>query len=273
MKKFLLITFIAIAFIACKKNGNTNSPTKPDDTTPTVKKKLLSKTVNTNFRNITTFEYKFNDKNQLTGIHSFANNSTFVGSDFVFTYNTDGTLKRQERTTDGVYSYRDFSYDNGLPSLITNVDPAKPTETYTIKLSTDDHLLLSGTFYYPPINGLAAHTSTSTFEYLNDNLIKTASVDDAGLYYSESTNEFGTKKNPFLYSGTKFNISVIPFASKNEVTKETQIANGRKTIIEYTYTYDGDGYPIKATTFTTFDVNSVPPTATGTIEYSYIDAK
>ncbi|MCQ6956705.1 hypothetical protein [Mucilaginibacter aquariorum] len=268
MKRFLLLTFIAISFIACKKdNGNP----------PSTGKKLLSKVVDS-YNGITT-AYSYNDKNQLIKVHESSKYTPLV-QDFVLAYNADGTLKRLENAGQYSYDYLNFSYSNGVPTGINRIFPSNPAVNSAIVLKTNEPGTISG-MIYSYVNGNEYVINDVAFEYLNGNLVKSTSK-DLGEFSSGSVYEYGDKKSPYLYSGDMFNMfnafymftrSMMPLANKNEIIKETHMDFSETTTYVYSYTYDSDGYPTKANVESTYIKQNVPEIQSGTIEYTYINAK
>ncbi|MBB5394618.1 hypothetical protein [Mucilaginibacter sp. AK015] len=276
MKKILVIALVALLFNACKKDSQPGTP-DPDpqpgtNTNPsTGKHKLVSKVVTTQSNGNVIEEYVYNDQNQLIEMHWGGNSPTFIHSDFVLTYNTDGTLKRQTRTSQGVDEYRDIEYENGMPTLVTNTRPSNSSYDYKIKLNTGDSKVLGGTWLYT-VDGVDKVNSVITFEYLNENVIKQTT--DFGTYKQETTREFGNKNNPFRYGGDKLFLSSAPFAHKNDILKLVTITGDKNQTIEYTYTYDEQGYPkTTKTKSVTTNPGQPPYTYETTSVYTYIDAK
>ena len=272
MKKFLLITFIAIAFIACKKDNQPVTPDpQPNPNPPTGKNKLVSKVVTTRADGDIIMEYVYNDQNQITEMHWGGSSTTFIHSDFVLTYNADGTLKRQVRTSDGVTRYSDIEYKNGLPTLITFTTPSNAAENYKVKLHTDNSVVLGGTFFYM-VNGTEQQGNVTAYEYLNGNVIK--AVDDYRTYHQEVTREFGNKNNAYRYCGEKLFLSAIPPAYTNDLLKMVNITDGTNRTEVYTNTYDTQGYPKTVKTNGTITTPGQPLFTYESISvYTYIDAK
>jgi len=267
MKKLLLAALIALSVSSCKKDNSS-----PDPTLPAKEGKLVAKTVVTNSYNITTTTYNYNDKNQLTDAReTYSNNSD--KTDYVFTYNTDGTLKREVVAQPRSTFYRDFTYVNGVPTLITHIeDITNASNSYTVKIKTDGTNTTEGTFYN--MEGTLPG-STSKFEYQNQNRIKTISEYKGGIL-ATYVSEYGNKKNPFLYNTEKWGLSAfIAFNNKNDVLKDIQTMAGRVTTNIYTNTYDTDDYPvkvIKTSTQVTEGISTPYVTETTTV-YTYIKLK
>ncbi|QHS56992.1 hypothetical protein GWR56_16115 [Mucilaginibacter sp. 14171R-50] len=274
MKKFLVIALVALLFSACKKDSQpvTSDPDPGTNTDPSAAKhKLVSKVVTTQSNGDIVEEYVYNDQNQLVEMHWGGNSPTFIHSDFVLTYNTDGTLKRQVRTSGAVTEYRDIEYENGMPTLITNTRPSDSSYDYKIKLNTGDSKVLGGTWLYT-VNGVDKVNSIVTFEYSNENLIK--QTNDFGTYKQESISDFGIKNNAFRYTGNKLLLSSAPVSHTNDLLKMVTTTGDKTQTKVFTNTYDEQGYP---KTIKTNSTTTEPGEATYSYEttavYTYIDAK
>ncbi|MDB5128032.1 MAG: hypothetical protein JWQ85_2264 [Mucilaginibacter sp.] len=232
--------------------------------------------------NGSTTEYSFNDKNQVIKVHKSSIYTTLF-QDFVLAYNADGTLNRLENAGQYSYDYLNFSYNYGKLTGINHIFPSNPAVNSAIELKTNELGTIGtiSTMIYSYVNGEEYAINDIAFEYLNGNLVK-LTVKDAGAFFSGSVYEYGDKKSPYLYSGDTFNMfnvfdmftqSMMPFASKNEITKETCMNYSEMTTYVYSYTYDSEGYPTKANVKSTYIKHNVPEIQSGTIEYTYINAK
>jgi hypothetical protein len=226
-----------------------------------------------------TTEYSFNDKNQMIKVHKYAMNRAFT-EDRVLEYNADSTLNRIENVGPDSYDYLNFSYFYGITTGINHIFPSNPAVNSAIVIKRNELGTISG-MIYSYSNGDEYVINDIAFEYLNGNLVK-LSTKDAGAFFSGSVYEYGDKKSPYLYSGDALNMfnvfymftnPMMPFASKNEITKETCMNFTETTTYVYSYTYDSDGYPTKANVKSTYIRQNVPELQSGTIEYTYINAK
>jgi hypothetical protein len=267
MKKLLLAALIALSVSSCKKDNSS-----PDPTLPAKGGKLVAKTVVTSSTSTSTTTYNYNDKNQLTDAHLiFSSNIGKV--DYIYTYNTDGTLKRESASQPTSTYYRDFTYVNGEPTLILHAESlGNANNSYTVKVKTNGTYTTEGTFYN--LEGTTPG-STSKFEYQNQNRVKTTSTYN-GEILSTYVAEFGNKKNPFLYNTDNWGLTTsIAFNNKNDLLKEIETTAGKITTSVYANTYDDDGYPVKSIKTSTQVIEgiSTPYVTEITTVYTYIKLK
>jgi hypothetical protein len=267
MRRTFLIALFALSISACTKSGDGPQPTTPDDSK---KEKLLVESVTTTDSNGSyIIEYKYDAKNHLIDMNSLATGSVFNDiAHHVYTYDTQGNLTKSTITRTGDISVFDYTYSNGEPIKVAYSQPGNSSQGHTIDITTANNLVNTNAISIP-----SGESATVNYTYNNSN--KTKEVNKSFSPTGDLTftltfdDEYGTKKNPYLYSGNKWVLPDVPFANKNELLKETVVNNGSVTVITYANTYNQQGYP------TTVEVTmtTTAGTTNSTITYKYINAR
>nr|WP_067061266.1 hypothetical protein [Mucilaginibacter sp. L294] len=260
MRKTLLITLFALSFCACTKSGSNPHPTSPDDD------KLLVESVTTSYTDGNyIIDYKYDTENHLIDMNSHVTGNIYEDvAHHAYTYDNQGNLTKSTITRSGDVSVFDYIYSNGAPIKVAYSQPGKPSQGHTIDITTANNLVSTNAIHTP-----SGESATVDYTYTNNNKVKEVnkSFSPGGdlTFTLTFDDEYGTKKNPYLYSGNKWFLPDVPFANKNELLKETGINNGPITVDTYVNTYNEQGYPttVEATRTTTAG------TTKSTITYKY----
>jgi hypothetical protein len=265
MRKVILILLIALSFSACHKNDMDPKPTNPNDD------KLLVKSVTTTYSDGSyIIDYKYDTKNRLIELNShITGNADGDVANHVYRYgDQNGLLITSTITRGGTIHVYDYSYTyDGMPSVLTYYQPGK-TMDYSVGVAITNNNVSKYTFQTPP-----GDISTIDYTYANNNKVKEVNKSfshEGDLVFTLTLDdEYGIKKNPYLYSGNKWVLPDVPFANKNELLKETSINDDQITITTYANTYNQQGYP------TTVEVTQTSNSkiTKSTITYKYIKAK
>jgi hypothetical protein len=271
MRKILLITLFAIILAGCKKNDSTPKPVDPngpDDNSKT--DKLLVESVTTTYSDGSyIIDYNYDAKNHLVKMNSHTTGNTFDDvADHVYTYDNQDNLTKSVITRSGDVSIFDYTYQNGIPTAVTYSQPNHASQGHTIDITTNGGVVTGNTIHTP-----SGESATVLYNYTDNNKLveMNKSFDAVGnLTFTLSFNdEYGVKKNPYLYTGNKWVLPDVPFANKNELLKETVSNNGPMTVYTYKNTYNQQGYPttVETTMYTAAGITN------STITYTYITIK
>ena len=267
MRKIFFIALFTLSISACTKSGDGPQPTAPDDSKT---EKLLVESVTTTYSNGSfIIDYKYDAKNHLVKLNSHVTgNANGDIADHVYTYDNQGNLLKSTITRNGDISVFDYTYSNGEPIKVAYSQPGNPSQGHTIDITTANSLVNTNAISTP-----SGESATVNYTYGNSNKTKevhkgfSPSGDLDFMFTLED--EYGTKKNPYLYSGSKWVLPDVPFANKNELLKETVVNNGSVTVTTYLNTYNQQGYP----TTVEAAMNTATATTNSTITYKYINAR
>ncbi|MEO7212208.1 hypothetical protein [Mucilaginibacter sp.] len=266
MKKTLLFAFICIMLFGCKNDSNEPTPAQE------VKQLVESVTTieNTGGRTIrVVLTYEYDNSNKMTAMHERYDDHAGPNSDHVYIYDGQGNLIKSTITREGTISIFDYTYKDNAPVSVAYSMPANASDFHNIAITTanlvvTNHVITTipsegkGTVAYAYING---NNTTENNEHLTSAGVKE--------YYFNFTREYGTRKNPYLYSGYKWILPDLQFANKNEIIKSSYVtSDGTVVPTVYNNTYDSNGYPTVVQASTTGGSVS-----NSTITYSYIKAK
>lgn len=264
-KNLLLASLIAISFSACTKSDTDLQPKNPE----ALDKHLLVASVVTDYGNGTyEINYNYDEQNRLTGMQSKVTGNAYGDvANHVYEY-YQGNLLKSTITRSGIKYIFNYLYTNGVPMTVGYSSPDDNSQAHTIATTAEGSFLTD--YNISASNGELAKTK---FTYANGNKIKEVnqSLSNTGAVNFTLTfdEEYGTKKNPYLYSGSKWLLPDVPFANKNELLKETSSNNGAIRITTYTNSYNKQGYPVTAQA----SVVTESGTTHSTITYKYIAAK
>lgn len=265
MKKILLVTLISVSLFACKKGSDIVAPIDED------KKLIDSVTIlitafSPDAKKVVHCEY--DNENRMVALHEKYYNFPGPTADHTYTYDAQGNLVKSTVNTSGNISTFEYTYTGGAPTSVLYKDLANPANNHTFSITTQSALVTG------KVN-TAASGEKETTVYLYSNGNSTTETDE--LFSASGTKthtlifnyEYGSNKNPYLYSGYKWLLPDVPFANKNEVIKSSTSNDGSSpAFIFYTTTYDKNGYPLTVTT-----VGAPGVTAGSFTTYKYIYAK
>lgn len=264
MKKILLFSVIAISLLSCSKKNDVIPP-KEENQTET--KLLIDSVITDNDGYITIQKIKYDNLNRMTEMtyHNVVENGNLPAK-YIYTYDVRGNLIRSEFTLEGgsTIAY-EYTYKDDLPIHI-KLSQQGQVHMYDITVQNNQE-----TGY--KAKTLTGEVSTAAYTYENQNLasayyesFSSTGAKTSTISFSE---EYGTHKSPYLYSGYKLLLPGAPqYAGKNELLKESILYNGDKTSNTYQYTYNKQGYPVKAQLTSISSTNS-----NSTITYKYINAR
>lgn len=189
-------------------------------------------------------------------------------TDHVYTYDSQGNLSRSAITrTNDKYAF-DYTYKDGAPTFVSYTDFSGAANNHALDIATANNFVTRHTYHTP-----SGESSVTTFTYTGGNKqiedINSYSPGGIKSYSTNLTDEYGTKKSPFLYTGSKWMLPDVPFANQNDLVKETASNNGLGTISIYINTYNKQGYPISVDEARTSGGKTTHIFTT----YKYIDAK
>lgn len=262
MRKNLLLILLALSFSACQKNDSNPQPTEDD--------KLLVESVTTsNSDGSYIIDYKYDATNRLIELNSHVTGNAFGDvAVHIYTYDNQGNLIKSTINRNGAISIFDYTYSSGVPTNVAYSQPGNPSQGHTIDIVAMNNIVSENAIHTP-----SGESATVNYSYTNNNKVKEVnkSFSPGGdlTYTMTFDDEYGTGKNPYLYSGNKWVLPDVPFANKNELLKETGSNNTAMTVTTYANTYNKEGYP------TTVAVTAVSASGTrkSTITYKYINAK
>lgn len=275
MNRFLPYTIFLLLFtVGCKKDipKAVNNPLKDGPVTEKQLVKTITTIISGKVVSKTIFDY--DSENRITTVHD----SSFNSDEYVYTYDAAGNMIRQTLINEGKIRTWDVKYINDAPTFLTYTDP-DPQNNYFLKILTDKTKTISKTLYTLSTgpNPIQIEGSTTKYEYQDQNLVKVS--------YSSSTNsnqiiaanvfEYGSKKNPYAYTGDKWQLNWIPFFNKNDQLKDIYTNEGSITTITYSNTYNVQGYPLIVVTNAKQVVDNLPDPiiSQNTKIYTYTDAK
>jgi len=224
---YFAVAFAGLLFLGgCKKSGGDSN------LAPEVPKtlKYLSRIVHTVGTATDFTDYAYDVKNRLASVK--------IGGSITvnYTYDGDNLFSIDSRSVSGTNvarNYYEFAYQNGA------------LKSGTRKIYANDVLSRDYTFDYSVVNGEVTQTTqnpgaiVSSYTYANNNLATSTSAGTTVTY------SYDTQKSIFINAPAKY---FTPGEgrdrfSKNNVTKS--VSSGGTTV-DYTYTYDADGYPVTA---------------------------
>lgn len=213
-----------------------------------------------------------------------------------FEYNADSTVSKVIHKLDPLSGDPDVTYT--IKYLANKrIDEMVGSNGFSIKLSYDNNILSKSEFFASGVkvvessfvysgNQLASFTLAdfinggsvldpflkSTFEYNADgnasktNLFGSSSVSSQLISLGYINSIFDKKINPFAKL-SEITLVFWQFASKNNITKQEYFNNASlEAMVEYSYTYNMQGYPISGTSKIT--ETGQPPVST-TLSYTY----
>ncbi|HEK19650.1 hypothetical protein [Mucilaginibacter sp.] len=263
-KNLLYLAFIAFYLTACSTKSTDPQPSNPVQG----KHQLLSSVVTEANGGTTEIDYDYDNQNRMIGMHSKSINAPYADvADHVYTYDNDGNLIKSKITRGKDISIFDYIYKNGVPVLVKYSQPGNPSQGHTLDISVQNNQVIAHTITTP-----AGEHATVDFTYQNQNRIsevnKAYSPNNLLTFTLTFNDEYGTHNSPYLFSGSKWILPDVPYANKNELTRETINNDGSITIDTYQYTYNNQNYPVKAKLSSTYSGNN-----NSVITYTYVDAK
>ncbi|WP_158557048.1 hypothetical protein [Mucilaginibacter conchicola] len=243
-----------LLLLACKKNNDNQSSDK----------KLIKSAVST-YPNGDQYviNYDYDNNNRLTSLQTRYTGTQFPPDDVdqTFFYDNEENLIKTVSIENGVKSVFTYTYDKGIPTMMTYQPSADNPRTVVDKLVVE--------------NGLVVKTISQTYPgsfneyfYQNGNLIKSVSTDVSNNkpYIATGEYEYGDNKSANTGVGLKWKVFNYPSSSKNEIIKYTRKSPDENYSVLYKYTYDESGYPLTSDTPFGTDGHTIT-------KYTYINYK
>ncbi|OOQ61901.1 hypothetical protein [Mucilaginibacter pedocola] len=267
MKKTLLSALISIALFSCQSGSNEPAPVQEEDKQLVQSVTTVETSAGKSTRTVLTYEY--DNSNRMTALHERYDDHAGPNSDHVYTYDGQGNLTRSTINREGTVSIFDYTYKDGAPFSVAYTMPANASDFHSLAITTANGVVTNHVITTVPSEGKA----TVVWEYAkgNNTAENNSHFTSSGVkdFFANFNREYGSKKNPYLYSGYKWMLPDMPYANKNELIESSSVNNaGTGSVTAYTNTYDSNNYPISVQASTTGGF-----TSTSTITYTYIKAK
>lgn len=267
MKRILFLSgLLIVLFSSCEKAKEAEII----DTTKE-KKLLVDSIITLNEARSQIIDYDYDDKNRLISYkQQYPNNPGSSSDRYDFVYNSKGDLiKTNYVYGDGYLMTNDFVYNaTGTPLKATHKATNYPSGNYETEFTVANGSVTNK----KNINEWA--DEAEAYLYNNKNQVsktynRYSDIPDR-VYAASIKYEYGTKNNPFKYTGNKWFLPDIPYANQNELLKATLSDNGIPVVTVYENSYNKEGYPthvkVTETRFETQVTHSE-------IYYKYITAK
>lgn len=232
MKNIIYLwSIFLLLFISCSKDNDTPPPNPATST-------LLKKRIYTDKKGVaTTYQYVYDGK-KIISLSSSDSTQT------VYTYTGDLIAKVENKDKKNVVIFtREYSYntDGKLTTLMAMAKDAT-SKTKTVYTHHTNETISYESFTVNNQTGEERLSTTGLYTFKDGNLVEMTYSNGLTGYQTvtyEYDTQHNTSKNIIGYN------SLIPAVNKNNITKITSIGAFNSTVTLYSYTYDGNGFPIE----------------------------
>lgn len=249
----MMIALVMIAAAGCKKDKAND----PEDGGSNGKTKYISKVTSSTDGQQTVYNATYDGQNRLTAYN------TQDGTEKVtFTYGANDALVKFETENEDGKEVFDVTYNaSGVPLTGKHSIYDQTTKVYEEDLT---YTVADGKVTQMEAKNADDEVTRYTVTYQNGNVTRIR-MEASGIAVSiEGT--YGTKKSAFAGINFKYLVSPVhlfQYYSKNELLTTTS-KQGDQVLLRsaWTYTYDGDGYPLTSTSSNPDDPEETATTAT-----------